>query len=155
MKSKLFEFKMVLYPFPLLVSKDFDWKEIEDNFYYVTGENTCEEFNESLKPIATRCAHTAEVVNKETGMMYYMTLIYEVDMATVGTFAHEAGHISTFLGHRLGFQERNFTNDEPYAYIDQFVADCIDSVMKDEPKRMDGRLFKLKKSGTAPEEKKE
>jgi len=145
MKSKLFEFEMVLYPFPLLVSKDFDWKEIEDNFYVVTGQNTCEEFNESLKPIATRCAHTAEVVDKESGKMYYIILLYEVDMITTGTLAHEAGHVSTFLGHRLGFEDRNWKNDEPYAYVDQFVADCIDSVLKDKPKEMKGKLYTIKK----------
>lgn len=153
MKSKLFKFDMVIYPFPVLVSKSFDWKELEENFWVVTGKNTCEDFNGGLEPTATRCAHTCEVVSKSDEHMYYLILLYIPDSVTAGTMAHEAGHVSTFLGDRLGFQDRNFKNDEPYAYLDQFVADCIDSVMRDNVKKMNGKLFSFKaKSG--PEEKK-
>lgn len=144
MKSKLFEFDMVIYPFPVLVSKDFDWKELEENFWIVTDENTCEDFNGRLEPTAVKCAHTCEVVAKSDEQMYYMILLYRTEDIGVGTAAHEAGHVSTFLGHRLGFEDRNFKNDEPYAYVDQFVANCINSVMKDEPKEMNGKLYKLK-----------
>lgn len=153
MKSKLFEFDMVIYPFPVLVSKDFDWKELEENFWIVTGENTCEDFNGKLEPTAVMCAHTCEVVAKSDEHMYYMILLYRTEDVSVGTMAHEAGHVSTFLGHRLGFQERNFENDEPYAYLDQFVANCIDCVIKDNPKEMNGKLFLPKKQSDSETKK--
>lgn len=146
MKSKLFEFDMVIYPFPVLVSKDFDWKEIEENFWITTGENTCEDFNGSLKPTAVRCAHTCEVVAKGDEHMYYMILLYRPDSVGAGTMAHEAGHVSTMLGDRLGFENRNMRNDEPYAYIDQFVANCIDGVIKGKPKEINGKLYNIKKA---------
>ena len=140
-KSKIFEFDPVVYPYTLLVTKNFDWKELEDRFYQVVDKRRVVPFDENLRPSPTTYAKSVIVLDKITEMLYLMILLYPGRKITVGTIAHESGHITTFLGDWLGFPNRTPENDEPFAYYEEFVADCVDSVLKNKPDKKHGKVF--------------
>ena len=141
MKNKIYEFDMVIYPYPLLVTKLVDGKEIMDRFYRVKDSHTLVDFeDDDVKLAGTVVARTCIVVDKIKNRMCFLVLLSS-DKLSVGTMTHEAGHVSTFLGAWLGFQTRNPENDEPYAYIDEFVTDCIYQTCRHHPEKMNGQLL--------------
>lgn len=52
-----------------------------------------------------------------------------IDKITHGAIAHEATHISNFIAQDVGFIP-DFKNDEPIAYLTQWIVDNIYSFMK-------------------------
>lgn len=142
MKSTIYEFDPVIYPFPLLVSKDFDIQELKDRYYLLVNETNVQEIKDELDNKLAVGAVSFGVVEKETEDVYYMVLIYNQKILSTGNLGHEASHISCLNNLLLGIKPPVFGEDEPNAYFTGWVVDCIESVIKNRPKSMKGKILK-------------
>ena len=145
MKTKIYKFDPVLYPFPILVCKYIPGvtaTEISDNFLAVIDRNTLQKFDkDELVANPTLIAKTICVVEKESNQMYYLVILYQPKKILCGVVSHESLHVVTMIGDWLGINPPTVTNDKPHAYLLQWVANCIWSVLKGHPDDMDGELL--------------
>lgn len=141
MKSIIYKFDPVIYPFPLLVSKDFDIQELRDRFYYVLNKEDVKEITDELNANPTSVARTILLVEKNTGNVFICVFIYKPNKINVGFIAHEALHANTLNGFLLGITPPSIEDDEPQAYFVQWVANCIESVLKGRPEKNNGLLW--------------
>ena len=143
MKSVIYKFDPVIYPFQLIVSKKFDSQELKDKFYIVLNHTDCSEFGQDLDPEPTRVATTFVVTDKETNNLYFMVLLYQPNLVRTGEITHESEHVCTANCYHLGINPPEMGNDEPHAYFQGWVANCIDSVLKGDPiKDYNAKLLK-------------
>ena len=145
MKTKIWKFDPVIYPFPLLVCKYISGvtdKELKDKFY-VIGDNDeqQEATEEDFKGNPTTCARTIQVIDKSNDAVSLLIILFNPNLIDDGTVAHEAFHFATMMGDWLGFPKVDFKNDEPYAYLIQWVTNCTVSVLRNTPKQMEGELY--------------
>lgn len=139
MKSVIYEFDPVIYPFPLLVTKDYDSRELNELFYVVNTNNELGDAPEEFIPNPQTRARTIQVVNRESMMRYFLVMICSPNVIkTCGTLAHEAYHVTNMIADLLGFLPDDCMHDEPGAYLVDWVADCIESVKKGHPEKMKG-----------------
>ena len=139
MKSVIYEFDPVIYPFPLLVTKDYDAKELSELFYVVNTKNELEDAPEEFVGNPQTRARSIEVVRKDTYLRYFLILLVRPSVIkTCGTMAHEAYHATNQLAHLLGFLPEDPQEDEPCAYLLDWMANCIESVKKGHPEKMKG-----------------
>lgn len=142
MKSKIYEFNPVIYPFPLLVTKKFDAKELKDRFYRLVNDYECTDCTENTfapgKSVTARCLQLCE---KETDQIYYMVLIAKPNIVRYGVVTHESIHIANIYLQFLGLSSAESWEDEAYAYFGQWVANCMWSVLNNDPELMNGKLF--------------
>lgn len=145
MKTKIWKFDPVIYPFPLLVCKYIPGitdKELKEKFYVIGDKDEPKEAtDEDFKGRPTTCARTIQVIDKSDNAVSILIILFNPDFVGDGTKAHEAFHFATMMGDWLGFPKIDFENDEPYAYIIQWVANCMGSVLRDTPKQMKGELY--------------
>lgn len=143
MKSKIYKFDPVIYPFKLLVTKDFDSQELQDMFYCIDDET--EELIEDSKvfwPGTRTIARTIQVTDKKhRGNTYFIILLCHPKVICTGTIAHEAYHVVSFVSEWLGFLPKKASEDEPCAYLEQWLANCIERTLKGHPEYMDGIEF--------------
>ena len=140
MKTEVYKFDPVIYPFPLLVTKRFDLEELKRKFYAVISETDVTEITNELTPNPTTVARTMLAVDRKSNNMFILCVIYLPQSANIGVVAHEAFHINTFNADWLGFGAPTPGTDEPHAYFAQWAANCIDSVLKGHPEKMKGEL---------------
>ena len=152
MKTKIFEFDPVIYPFPLLVCKYVPGataKEIADRFNQVLDNRTAITFSEDdLLVNPTLIAKTVCVLDKKTEEMKYLIILYRPKKIRWGTVSHESLHVVTMIGDWLGFSPPTVNQDEPHAYLAQWVANCIGSVLDGRPQDMNGNLLKFEDNAT-------
>lgn len=141
MKSKIYAFDSVLYPFPLLVTRDFDIDELRSEFYVALNQTDVAEATDEFNRTPCSTARTVTVVRKSNNKVYYMVMLFRPKQTSVGVMAHEATHVCTSLGYWLGFGELTPNNDEPQAYYVGWVTDCINSVLSHHPETMKGALL--------------
>lgn len=144
MKSVIYLFDPVLYPFPLLVTKKFDPKELGDMFYVINTNNDLEHRPEEFVPNTNTTARTIEVVSKKTELRYVLIMLCRVSVIGDGTIAHESYHASNMIADVCGFLPDKVMYDEPVAYLIQWMANCVRCVLVNKPKRMKGELFTQK-----------
>lgn len=145
MKTKIWRFSPVIYPFSLLICKyipDVTDKELKERFYIIgsnhePGEATEQDFRG--KP--TSSAATIQVVDKTDGTVSILIILFHLELVDDSAKAHEALHFTTMLGDWLGFPKIELENDELYAYIIGWAANCIGSVTQNTPKQMKGELY--------------
>ena len=142
MKSQIFLFDPVLYPFPLLVTKKYDEKELAELFYVINTNNELEEKPEEFVPNPNTIARTIEVASKETHMRYILVILVRTSAIGAGTIAHEAYHAANMTAEILGFLPDKAMYDEPCAYLVQWGANCIECVLRGHPERMNGVEYK-------------
>lgn len=138
---EIFEFDPVLYPFPLLVTKKYDSKELGEMFYVLNTAGELEERPEEFVPKSNTTARTIEVVSKKTQLRYVLVILVRTSVIGVGTIAHEAYHASNMISEPLGFMPDKAEHDEPVAYLIQWAANCIDSVLRGKIRTMSGKLY--------------
>lgn len=139
MKSVIYEFDPVIYPFPLLVTKDYDSKELNELFYVVNTNNELEDAPEAFVGNPQTRARTIEVVRRDTYLRYFLILLVRPNVIkTCGTMSHEAYHATNQMAHLLGFLPERPQDDEPCAYLLDWMADCIESVKRGHPEKMKG-----------------
>ena len=136
MKSVIYEFDPVIYPFKLLVSKDFDTKELGEWFYCIDDEENLIDSPEEFIPKRRTIARTIQCAPKDGSETYYLVLLYRPKVIGIGTIAHESLHIANFVGEWLGFLPKEANEDEPQAYLVQWLSNCIDMVLKGYPEKM-------------------
>jgi len=142
MKSKIYEFDPVLYPFPIHVTKDFDKEELKSIYNGTNSEG--DEVPLDIDIPSTTTARTFQAVEKESGNHYYLVCLLKPEDIGAGIVAHEADHITNAYLQDLGFSLPTPWNDEPHAYFLQWVTDCIWSVLINEPEEMKGVLLDQK-----------
>lgn len=139
MKSVIYEFDPVIYPFPLLVTKDFDSKELNELFYVVNTNNELADAPEEFIPNPQTRARTIQVVNRESMLRYVLVMLCRPNVIkTCGTMAHEAYHATNMMAYLLGFLPERTQDDEPCAYLLDWMADCIESVKQGRTEKMKG-----------------
>ena len=142
MKSIIFEFDAVIYPFKLLVTKNFDPKELSDKFYVVNDHDELEDAPDSFIPSRRTIARTLQVADKKECRTSMLIMLCHSKLIAQGTVSHESFHVVNIISECLGFFPKNAMEDEPGAYLIQWVSNCIDSVLRGHPEKMNG--IKLK-----------
>ena len=138
MKSVIYEFDPVIYPFKLLVSKDFDAKELGDMFYCVDDDENLIDSPGEFIPGRRTIARTIQCAPKDGSETCYMVLLYQPKFIGTGILAHESLHIANFVGEWLGFLPKKASEDEQQAYLVQWISNCIECVLKGRPEHMKG-----------------
>lgn len=140
MKSVIYEFDPVIYPFKLLVSKNFDVEELGGMYYCIDDDENLIDSPEAFTPNRRTIARTIQCAPKDGSETFYLVLLYRPEVIGTGTLAHESLHIANFVGEWLGFLPKKANEDEPQAYLVQWISNCIDMVMKGKPEEMKGIL---------------
>ena len=143
MKSKIYEFDPVIYPFPIHVTKDFDKEELKSIYNALDSEE--KEVPIDLNVPNTTTARTIQVVNTDNGNLFYLVCLFHPEEAGAGVASHEADHIATAYLQDLGVPSPTPWNDEPHAYFVQWVTNGIWSVIIDETDKMKGKLYEVEK----------
>lgn len=138
MKSVIYKFDPVIYPFKLLVSKYFDAKELGEMYYCVDDDEDLINDPEAFVPKRRTIARTIQCAPKDGSETCYLVLLYQPKVIGTGTLAHESLHIANFVGEWLGFLPKKANEDEPQAYLIQWLSNCIDCVKRGHPEWMKG-----------------
>lgn len=138
MKSTIYEFDAVIYPFKLLVTKDFEPKELSDNFYVVNDNDELEDAPKEFVPNRRTIARTLQVADKKECHTSMLILLCHPKVIGQGTVSHESFHVVNIVSEWLGFLPKSAMDDEPGAYLIQWVSNCIDSVLRNRPDGMKG-----------------
>ena len=138
MKSVIYEFAPVIYPFKLLVSKDFDAKELGGMYYCIDDKENLVDAPDEFIPDRRTVARTIPCAPKDGSETYYLVMLCRPKVIGVGTLAHESLHIANFVGEWLGFLPKKADEDEPQAYLVQWLSNCIDSALRGHPEKMKG-----------------
>ena len=142
MKTVIYEFDPVVYPFPLLVCKYITGataKELSERFNQVVDRRTVSALTEDdLLAFPTLTAKTVLVTDKVTDEMKYLVILYRPKKIRWGVVSHESLHVLNMLADWLGFRPPAVCEDEPHAYFIEWVANCIGSVIDGHPEIMKG-----------------
>ena len=130
MKSVIYKFNPVIYPYPVLVTKDYDEDELKGLFYLVNNDNELLDNQDTFIPNPNTLARTLFVVSKKEMLRYVLIILVRPKYITDGTIAHEAYHATNMIASVLGFMPDDSVNDEPCAYLVGWIADCCQSVRK-------------------------
>lgn len=143
MKTKIYEFDPVIYPFKVHVSKEFDVELLKKLYKAMDGDNNPKPITDEFDVNDTTTARTIELLHEKEGrdIWGYLVLLYKDDSYTAGQLAHEAVHVANMYLQQLGFLTPSAYNDEPYAYFIQWVTDCIASVLNDKQEEMKCTVF--------------
>ena len=141
MKTKIWKFSPTIYPIELLVCKSPSEEELKKRFMVIMNKREVKEPDDEFRPDGMRLADLVPVVDRTTGKAYGLIIIYRPNEISFGTLAHEALHFCTYLSELLGFKAIELENDEPYAYLIEWVTNCINSVRANTPQKMSGELF--------------
>lgn len=141
---KIYKFDPVIYPIPLLVCKaSKDMATVLDRHFWAIDEN-----NDEIVPFTTDfsisegvAATTLRVVAKKDKRAYSLVVLNRINDSGVGIIAHESLHVANNMGWNFSFPPNNSKNDEPYAYLIEWCANCIDSVLKNKTDSMNGQLM--------------
>lgn len=130
-KGRIYEFNPVIYPTRLWIAILPDFKDVEKEFYFLDDDgeivyNAREEFDSHVNAIAT----TFAVKHKESGWMGSLVVVWRKRQCTTGIYAHEATHVYDWLDKEIGLGCQDYGHDEPKAYYVQWVANCIEDVIK-------------------------
>lgn len=138
MKSVIYEFDPVIYPFKLLVSRYFDANELGSMYYCIDDEENLIDSPDDFIPNRRTIARTLQCTPKDGSETCYLVLLYHPKVIGIGTVSHESLHIANFVGEWLGFLPKEANEDEPQAYLVQWLSNCIDSVLRGHPEKMKG-----------------
>lgn len=122
-KTIIHEFHPSIYPRRMWVVKGCKKEFIKDKFTERLGE---EIIFENLDGNESACTVFPRVKLKENGK--YGHLVYIQSRLSVGDIAHEAVHVATELFSEIG-SFHTADNQEPFAYLVGWVADCIYQVV--------------------------
>lgn len=123
-KLKIHQFNPTIYPRKLWVIKGGSVENIQEVFLEPNGDEIILNFEEYNYPAAT----TLKVRQKETNLLGVLVWLIS-DKIDVGIVAHESVHVASCIfddmGMTMGFE---CGNDEHFAYLVGFAADCINQV---------------------------
>ena len=144
MKTTIYRFDPVIYPFPLLVATNLNEEEMKDLFYIVTDKRTASPATTEFSPDPTIEAVTCIVLTRETTNIYFLVMVHTPEKMTAGLVAHEAFHTTVFNSNWLNLGALNLESDEAGAYYIGWATDCIWNVLQGTPEKMKGELITKK-----------
>lgn len=142
MKSKIYEFKPVIYPWSILVTKEFDEDELKEMFDIMGKDDEIYGATSEFSGLSYVTASVNVVATKSKQTKHHLVQLFKPRNIGVGIVCHEALHVTNEYLHSLGVLPARSYDDEHYAYFLQWVANCIWSVLIDNAKEMKGTLLK-------------
>lgn len=129
--AKIYEFDPVIYPTRLYVAINPPFEKVDKMFYMLNNDGEVvdeakKEYNSHFSAIAT----TFIVANKKDNWKGCLVVIWRRKECGAGICAHEATHIYDWLDKEMGLDCQEWDNDEPKAYMVQWIANCIDKVLR-------------------------
>lgn len=129
--TKIYEFDPVIYPTRLYVAINPPFEKVDKMFYMLDEDDKVvdeakKEYNSHFSAIAT----TFIVANKKDNWKGCLVVIWRRKECGAGICAHEATHIYDWLDKEMGLDCQEWDNDEPKAYMVQWIANCIDKVLR-------------------------
>ena len=137
MKSVIYKFDPVIYPFPLLVTKKFDKEELKEKYRAVNAEGKIVPITDELETDGTVTARLLNLADNDD-KMYYALILFRPRLIGCGICTHEAVHCADAYLQYLGFSPAKAYDDEAYAYLAGWVSNCMWSVLVNEPEKMKG-----------------
>ena len=125
--GQIFEFDPVIYPLHLWVAikpqdKIYDVFRMLDEDYNETTERV------KIQP--NNVARTIAVAHRESDIMGCLVYINLPKLFGAGYISHESSHVVDWFCDYLGIGGFSFMDGEARAYLIQWVADCIEKVLK-------------------------
>ena len=143
MKTAIYEFNPVIYPTRLWVCKKPETKDVAELFYPFNNDGEIvDSFGDVLEYVYGRYANTLIVGNKKSRMRGCLVSIFMPGSCGAGICAHEALHYIAYLSEQFDIPLENFNTSKPLAYLEQWATNCIDSVLRGHPDRMEGIQLK-------------
>ena len=132
--GKILEFDPVIYPGRLWVAINPSFEDIDKDFYFLNEETdevvdmTKRDFDDGR---AGSMASTY-IVARKTSIKWRgpLVVIWERKECGAGVCAHEAEHAYDFWADSCGLMCYGYRNGEPRAYFKQWIANCIDRVIR-------------------------
>ena len=137
MKSVIYKFDPVIYPFKLLVTKRFDIEEMKEKYRSVNAENKIVPITDELDTDETVTARLLNLVDNDD-KMYYVLILFRPKAIGCGVCTHEAVHCANAYLQYIGNSPAKAYDDEVYAYFAGWVSNCMWSVLVNEPEKMQG-----------------
>lgn len=137
MKSVIYEFDPVIYPFKLLVTKKFDKEEMKEKYRAVHAESKIVPITDELDTDGTVTARLLNLADNDD-KMYYALILFRPRSIGCGICTHEAVHCANAYLQYLGNSPAKAYDDESYAYFAGWVSNCMWSVLNNEPEIMKG-----------------
>lgn len=142
MKSKIYEFDPVIYPTRLWVCKKPNVEDVSELFYPFNNDGEqVDSFGDVFEYDAGKYANTVIVGNKESRMRGCLVSIFLPGSCGAGVCSHEALHYIAYLSEQFDIPLGGFDTSEPLAYLEQWATNCIVSVLKGHPEKMNGKLL--------------
>lgn len=141
-KSKVWVFDPVIYPYKILITKDFDEDELKESLGGIDMSDDVTDITNEFKSDGWATARMVSVVKKSTMNRYMMVIMFTPKNIGAGICAHESLHLANAYLQHLGFSPCRAFDDEQYAYFLQWVTNCMWSVLVDEPQTMKGKLLR-------------
>lgn len=127
-KSKVYEFNPVIYPTRLWISIKPTIEEIQKDFILLDDDD--EEIDGKEPFSRTTIAQTFSVAHRKSTWMGCYIAILLPKQCDVGIIAHESGHVTDWLCDHFGVSGFSFMDGEARQYYAQWVARCMDKVLK-------------------------
>lgn len=139
MKTAIYEFDPVIYPTRLWVCKKPLTEDIVELFYPFNNDGEIvDSFGDVLEDVYGKYANTLIVGNKKSRMRGCLVSIFLPQECGAGVCSHEALHYIAYLSERFDIPLGGFDTSEPLAYLEQWATNCIDSVLRGHPEKMNG-----------------
>jgi hypothetical protein len=137
MKSVIYEFDPVIYPFKLLITKKFDKDEMRAKYRAVHADGKIVPITDELDTDGTTTARLLNLVDNDD-KLYYVLILFLPKAIGCGICTHEAVHCANAYLQYIGNSPAKAFDDEPYAYFAGWVSNCMWSVLVNEPEKMKG-----------------
>lgn len=142
MKTKIYEFDPVIYPIRLWVSKKPNTEDVSELFHpFNNNGEMVDSFGNVFEYDSGKYANTVIVGNKKSRMRGCLVSIFLPGECGAGVCSHEALHYIAYLSEQFDIPLGGFDTSEPLAYLEQWVTNCIYSVLKGNPELMNGKLI--------------
>lgn len=142
MKTKIYEFDPVIYPTRLWVCKKPSVEDVSELFHpFNNNGEMVDSFGDVFEYDSGKYANTIIVGNKKSRMRGCLVSIFLPGECGAGVCSHEALHYIAYLSEQFDIPLGGFDTSEPLAYLEQWVTNCIYSVLKGHPELMNGKLI--------------
>lgn len=134
-ESKIFEYDPVIYPMRLYVAINPPFEKVDKIFYFLDNDGeVVDDARKEYENHWTAIATTFMVAHKKDGWKGCLVVIWKKSQCGAGICAHEATHVYDWLDNEIGLNCQEFSNDEPKAYMVQWIANCIERVLRNKVK---------------------
>lgn len=128
-KSMIHQFDPVIYPCRIWIGINPSFNDVKDNFWALTDNMQKMEFTDKdYSPNRFIIATNYPVVSKNEGWIGIFISIFKKNMLEVKTITHESSHAADFFCEQFGISNGSFEHGEARAYLQGWIADCINQV---------------------------